>query len=112
VLVTSASLTIPNHARYTAACLVGCVAVTGVTQSTRLLIGQRRANNYARWGGWISYVIVPSCAYGLLLARALLVPVHANRGLCLVAAGIASLLVLAIRKTWVLTIDQDMGPEE
>lgn len=109
VLATSALLMIPNHTRYTAAFSIGCIAVTGLLYSARLLIGQRRASSYAKWGGLISYVVVPLCAYGLFLAGALLLLSYSQCGLLFVGVGMLSLLVLAIRNTYALTIDVVSG---
>jgi len=105
VLVTSALLMIPGHTGYTAAFSIGCAAVAGLVYSARLLIGQRRAGSYAKWGGMISYVVLPFCAYGLLLAGALLLLGHSQCGPLFVGVCMLSLLVLAIRNTYALTMD-------
>jgi hypothetical protein len=53
----------------------------------------------------LAYAIFPSAAYGLLVLGGVLFLHAPQRGLTLVAAGMLSLLAVAIRNSWAIAID-------
>jgi hypothetical protein len=58
----------------------------------------------------ITYGIVPFAAYGFLIAGAVLLLHHPQRGLTLVAVGMLSLLMLGVRNSWAIAIDLATRP--
>jgi predicted permease len=104
VLFLAALLIIPNHTRLTAALCMCLVGVVGLVYSGTSLLGGDKKSFYERHDR-LAYAIVPSAAYGLLVLGGGLF-LHAPQcGLTLVASGMLSLLAVAIRNSWAITID-------
>ncbi len=104
VLAAAALLTFPNHTRLTATLCVGLVGVLGLVYSASLLTGRGRKNSYYEQLDLILYVGLPFAAYGFLVWGAVLLLHDPQRGLTFVAAGMLSLLVVAIRNAWAMAI--------
>jgi hypothetical protein len=105
VLFLAALLTFPNHTRLTATLCICLAGVVGLVYSGTSLIGGGDKKNFEELHDRIPYAIVPSAAYGLLVLGGVLFLHAPQRGLTLVAAGMLSLLAVAIRNSWAIAID-------
>jgi membrane protein CcdC involved in cytochrome C biogenesis len=104
VLFLAALLTIPNHTRLTATLCIGLVGVVGLVYSGTSLLGGNK-NSFNERHDRRAYAIFPSAAYGLLILGGVLSFCVPQCGLTLVAAGMLSLLAVAIRNSWSIAID-------
>ena len=82
-------------------CLVGVVGL--VYSGTSLIGGDKKSFNERH--DRLAYAIFPSATYGLLVLGGVLLLHAPQRGLTLVAAGMLSLLAVAIRNSWAIAID-------
>jgi hypothetical protein len=105
VLYLAALLTFPNHSRLTASLCTCLVGVAGLVYSGSFLIGRSGKKNYSGLQDRIVYAVVPFAAYGLHVFGGVLLFRAPQRGLTLVAAGMLSLLALAIRNSWAIAVD-------
>ena len=105
VLLLAALLTFPNHTRLTASLCICLVGVAGLVYSGSFLIGRRHKRNYYGLQDRIVYAMLPSAAYGLHVFGGVWLLQAPQRGLTLVAAGMLSLLAVAIRNSWSIAID-------
>jgi hypothetical protein len=103
VLGVAALLTFPNHTRLTAAFCICLAGVVGLVYSGSNLIGGDR-KNYVDWHDRILYAVFPFAAYGLLVLGGALLLHFPQRGLTMMAVGMLSLLAVAIRNSWAITI--------
>jgi hypothetical protein len=102
-LFLAALLTFPNHTRFTASLCICLVGVAGLVYSGSLLVGRDGKKNYYGLQDRIVYAVLPFTAYGLHVFGGVLFFQSPQRGLTLVAAGMLSLLALAIRNSWAAT---------
>ena len=96
VLGVAALLIFPNHTRLTASLCTCLVGVAGLVYSGSLLAGRGGKKNYYELQDRIVYTVVPFAAYGLHVFGGVLFFHAPQRGLTLLAAGMLSLLALAI----------------
>lgn len=104
-LLLAALLTFPNHTRFTASLCICLVGVAGLVYSGSFLIGRRHKKNCYGLQDRIVYAVLPFAAYGLHVFGGVLLFRAPQRGLTLVAAGMLSLLALAIRNSWAIAVD-------
>ena len=113
VLYLAALLTFPDHTRLTASLCTCLGGVAGLVYSgSFFLIGRGGKKNYYELQDWIVYAVVPFAAYGLHVFGGVLFFHAPQRGLTLVAAGMLSLLALAIRNSWAIAVDVVSTPRE
>ena len=105
VLLLAALLTFPNHTRFTASLCICLVGGAGLIYSGSFLMGRRHKKHYYGLQDRIVYAMLPSAAYGLHVIGGVLFFQDPQRGLTLVAAGMLSLLALAIRNSWAIAVD-------
>jgi hypothetical protein len=105
VLFLAALLILPGHTRLTACFCTCLMGVAGLVYSGSLLIGRGGKKNYYELQDRIVYAVVPFAAYGLHVFGGILIFHAPQSGLTLVAAGMLSLLALAIRNSWATAID-------
>jgi hypothetical protein len=105
VLFLAALLTFPNHTRLTATLCICLVGLVGLVYSVTSLIGGDKTSRLNELHDRLAYAIFPSAAYGLFVLGGVLLLHAPQRGLTLVAAGILSLLAVAIRNSWAIAID-------
>ncbi len=110
VLFLAALLTIPNHTRLTATLCICFVAFVGLVYSGSRFIGRDVKKSYYELKDRIAYAAVPFAAYGLIVLGGVLFLQHPQRGLNLVAAGMLSLLAVAIRNSWAIALDVASTP--
>jgi hypothetical protein len=80
------------------------VGVVGLVYSgTSLIGGDKKSFNEPH--DRLTYAILPSAEYGLLVLGGVLFLHAPQRGLTLAAAGMLSLLAVAIRNSWAIAID-------
>ena len=103
VLFLGALLTFPSHTRLTATLCICFVGVVGLVYSGTNLIGGDR-KSFIELRDRIPYAIFPSAACGLLVLGGVLFLHAPQLGLTLVAVGMLSLLAVAIRNSWAVTI--------
>jgi membrane protein CcdC involved in cytochrome C biogenesis len=104
VLFLAALLTFPNHTRLTATLCICLVGIVGLVYSGSFLIGQRGKKTYYELHDRIAYAAFPFAAYALLVLGGVLFLHAPQRGLTVVAAGMLSLLAVAIRNSWAIAI--------
>jgi hypothetical protein len=104
-LFLAAILTFPNHTRFTASLCICLVGVAGLVYSGSFLIRRGGKRNYYELQDRFVYAVLPFAAYGLHVFGGLLFFLAPQRGLTLVAAGMLSLLALAIRNSWAIAVD-------
>jgi hypothetical protein len=104
VLLLAALLSFPNHTRLTATLCICLTGAVGLVYSGPNLVGGDK-KNFKEMSDRIPYAIVPSAAYGLLVLGGVLLLHAPQRGLTLVAAGMLTLLMLAVRNSWGIAID-------
>ena len=104
VLAVGALLTFPNHTRLTATLCICLVGVVGLVYSGSFFIGRGVKKSYYERRDLIPYAVFPFAAYGLLVLGGVLLLHDPQRGLTLVAAGMLSLLAVAIRNSWAIAI--------
>ena len=104
-LFLAAILTFPNHTRFTASLCICLVGVAGLVYSGSFLIGRGGKKNYYGLQDRIVYAALPFAAYGMHVFGGVLFFEAPQRGLTLVAAGMLSLLAVAIRNSWAIAID-------
>jgi lysylphosphatidylglycerol synthetase-like protein (DUF2156 family) len=104
VLGVAALLTFPNHTRLTATLCICLVGVVGLVYSGSFFIGRGVKKSYYERRDLIPYAVFPFAAYGLLVLGGVLLLHDPQRGLTLVAAGMLSLLAVAIRNSWAIAI--------
>jgi hypothetical protein len=105
VLLLAALLTFPNHTQFSASICICFVGVAGLIYSGSFLVGRRHKKNYYGLQDRIVYAVLPFAAYGLQVFGGVLFFHAPQRGLTLVAAGMLSLLALAIRNSWAIAVD-------
>jgi hypothetical protein len=105
VLFLAALLTFPNHTRFTVALCICLVGVAGLVYSGSFLIPRGNKKNYYELQDRIVYAALPFAAFGLHVFGGVLFFRAPQRGLTLVAAGMLSLLALAIRNSWAIAVD-------
>jgi hypothetical protein len=110
VLFLAALLTFPNHTRLTASLCICVVGVAGLVYSGSFLIERDGKKNYYGLQDRIVYAVLPFAAYGLHVFGGALFFQAPQRGLTLVAAGMLSLLALAIRNSWAIAVDVVLHP--
>jgi hypothetical protein len=80
---------------------VGAVGVFGLAYVFIALRRARRQTEYAPvMADWVWHTILPLVGYGLLIAAALVMPVHATGALFGVGAATILLLFIGIRNAW------------
>jgi len=104
VLCLAALLIFPNHTRLTATLCICLVGVVGLVYSGFFFIGRDVKKSYYDPRHPITYAVFPFAAYGLLVLGGILLLHDPQRGLTLVAAGMLSLLGVAIRNSWAIAI--------
>jgi hypothetical protein len=104
VLCLAALLTFPNHTRLTATLCICLVGVVGLVYSGFLFIGRDVKKNYYDLRHLIPHAVFPFAAYGLLVLGGVLLLHDLQGGLTLVAAGMLSLLAVAIHNSWAIAI--------
>lgn len=105
VLFLAELLIFPNHTRLTAILCICLAGVAGLFYSGSLLVGRGRRKSYYEQHDLIAYAVVPFATYGLLVLSGVLLRYDTQLGLTLVAAGMLSLLTLAIRNSWSIVVD-------
>jgi membrane protein CcdC involved in cytochrome C biogenesis len=105
VLCLAALLTFPNHTRLTASICTCLVGVAGLVYSGSFFIGRGHKKSYYGLHDRIVYAVVPFAAYGLYVFGGALFFHAPQRGLTLVAAGMLSMLAVAIRNSWAIAVD-------
>jgi hypothetical protein len=80
------------------------VGVVGLVYSGTSLIGGDK-KSFNELHDRLAYAIFPFGAYSLLVLGGVLLLHDPQRGLTLVAAGMLSLLAVAIRNSWAIAID-------
>jgi hypothetical protein len=103
-LFLAALLSFPNHTRFTASFCICLVGVAGLVYSGSFLIKRGGKNNYYGLQDRIVYAVLPFAAYGLHVFGGVLFFRARQRGLTLAAAGMLSLLALAIRNSWAVDV--------
>ena len=101
VLILGAIMTVPLHRVWSlTVCLLAC-ALGGLYASARAGVRMRRMHAYAAdVEDWSWHVMLPSVAYLLLLASAVLVGVAFASALVGVAVVVVLLLVIGIHNAW------------
>ena len=84
-------------------CLGGFAGL--VYSGSFFLIARGGKKNYYELQDWIVYAVVPFAAYGVQVFGGVLFFHAPQRGLTLVAAGMLSLLALAVRNSWAIAVD-------
>jgi hypothetical protein len=105
VLYVAALLTIPNHTRLTASLCICLAGIAGLIYSGSFLIRRGGKKIYYSLQDRLTYAVVPFAAYGLHAFGGVLFFYAPQRGLTLEAAGMLSLLALAIRNSWAIAVD-------
>jgi hypothetical protein len=109
----AAILTFPTHARLTASLCTCLGGFAGLVYSGSFFLTARGGKkNYYELQDWVVYAVVPFAAYGVQVFGGVLLFRAPQRGLTLVAAGMLSLLALAIRNSWAIAVDVVSTPRE
>jgi hypothetical protein len=114
VLCLAALLTFPTQSRFTASLCAYLVGGAGILYSASLLV-IRDGGQKPRWDNpldVVMYVALPCVAYGLLISGGALLTHSASHGLVLVAVGMLSLIVLAVRNSWAIAVDVVSTPRQ
>jgi len=109
VLFLAALLTFPNHTCLTVTFCICLVGVVGLVYSGSNLIGGAK-RGFIEVRDRIPYAIFPFAACGLLVLGGVLFLHAPQLGLTLVAAGMLSLLAVAIRNSWAMAVDLASTP--
>jgi hypothetical protein len=104
VLFLTALLTFPNHTQLTAALCICVVGAVGAVYSGSFFVRRGVRKSYYDQRDWIAYAAFPLAAYSLLAGGGVLALYVPQRGLTLVAAGMLSLLAIAIRNSWAIAV--------
>ena len=105
VLCLATLLTFPNHTRLTATVCICLLGGFGLFYSGALFARRDIRKSYQDLHDLMAYVGLPFAAYGLVVWGGVLLLEDTQRGLTLVAAGMVSLLAIAIRNSWAITVD-------
>jgi hypothetical protein len=109
VLFLAALLTIPNQTPVTAAACTCSVGVVGLGYSSSLAIRRGVRTFYDHASDLIPYVALPFAAYLLVIAGGFQLLERPQIGLDLVAAGMLSLVTIAIRNAWAIAVSIMVG---
>ncbi len=105
VLLLAALLTFPNHTQLTAILCICLVGAVGLVYSGSLFIRRSvRKSYYDEMRHPIVYAAFPFAAFAVLVWGGAQVFYDHTRGLTLVAAGMLSLLAVAIRNSWAIAV--------
>ncbi len=104
VLCLAALLTFPNQTRLTATFCICLMGLVGLVYSGFLFIGREVKKSYYDLRHLIPHAVFPFVAYGLLVLGGGLLLHDPQPGLTLVAAGMLSLLGVAVRNSWAIAI--------
>jgi len=105
VLGVAVLLTFPNHTRLTATLCICLMGVVGSVYSGSFFIGRGVKKSHYERRDLIPYAVFPFAAYGLVVLGGVLLLHDPQRGLTLVAAGMLSLLAVAIRNSWAIAVE-------
>jgi uncharacterized SAM-binding protein YcdF (DUF218 family) len=105
VLFLAALLTFPNHTRPTTTLCVGLLGLIGLIYTGSFFFRRSIRNSYYDPLEWIPYAAFPFTAYVLVVSGGVLCLRDPKLGLTLVAAGMLSLLAVAIRNSWAIAIE-------
>jgi hypothetical protein len=107
VLCLAAMLTFPDQSRSTATMCMVLTGAVGVLYSASLLIqgGRKKRERFYETSDVAMYVVCPAAAYALLVAGGVVLGDAVKRGLTLAAAGMLTLLALALRNSWAIVVD-------
>jgi hypothetical protein len=105
VLVVAELLVIPNNTRLSATICVCVVSLLGLVYSGSLFVARDKKKSYYEKQDLILHAVFPFATYCLLVSGGCLLSYGAQRGLTLVAAGLLSMLILAIRNSWAVVTD-------
>jgi hypothetical protein len=100
-LFVAATVCAPWHALAPPAVLLGLAGLGGVAYVLTVMLRTKRLTIYqADFEDWACYTILPLVGYGALLAGGVLLPTGPDRGLFVLAGGVALLIFIGIRNAW------------
>lgn len=101
VLLLSALMRMPWHGGEVLAVLCGIIGVGGSVYALATAMRMKKQLAYeADWGDWLTYSIVPLCAYALLAATALIAVAEPEQGQFGYAAAALILLFTGVHNAW------------